>query len=163
MPLLKIIQKPYLSWDALDVVIHKYVLHKALAAGGIHVDPPSAAEQMHMVKEVYGQTEGTQLRQFVLSFSDWETERIKSLNELKEIAYLICHYYAGSFQIIFGIHNNGRYHIHFVMNTVSFCDGSRYHHRNADDNALALYIRFGCIPYNTEKNLRITKIPVYYN
>lgn len=163
MPILKIVQRPYLNSDALDVVIHNYVLYKALALGGFNVDPQSASEQMHMVKEVYGQTSGTQLRQFVLSFSDWETERIKSVDELKEIACRVCYYYAQSFQIIFGVHNDGRYHIHFVMNTVSFCDGSRYHHRNADDNELAAYTRACCFPWYVEKALKITRIPVYYN
>lgn len=162
MPVLKIVQRPYLNWDALNVVIHKYVLHKALASGGFNVDPQNAAEQMHLVKEAYGQTDGTQLRQFVLSFSDWETNRIGSLDELKEIACRVCYYYGRNFQIIFGVHNNGRYHIHFAMNTVSFYDGSRYHHRNADDNELAAYIRACCFPWHIEKSLRITRIPVYY-
>ena len=65
MSCLKIVPEPYLNPDALDVLIHHYVFRKAKLIGGLSVDSYHAAEQMHLVKELWGQTGGKQLRHFI--------------------------------------------------------------------------------------------------
>lgn len=135
MSCLKIVPGPYLNTDALDRVIDGYVFCKAKLIGGLSVDPIHAVEQMRMVKRLWFQTDGCQLRHFVLCFNDCECDHIHGAGSLQAGAYEVCEYYAGEYQIVFGIHHpgNGRWDIHFVMNNVSFRTGKRYRsHRILD-------------------------------
>lgn len=148
MSILKIVSEPYLNHDALEKEIHGYVFRKALLIGGLSVDPLHAAEQMHLVKRLWFQTEGCQLRHFILSFDNGECEHINGTWSLQAGAYGICEYYADQYQIVFGIHRNreGRWHIHFVMNTVSFLTGKKYQVKNVYDYDLSHHILTCLLP-----------------
>ena len=76
MSILKIVPEPYLNHDALEKEIQGYVFRKALLIGGMSVDPLHAAEQMHLVKSLWFQTDGCQLRHFILIFNDRECDHI---------------------------------------------------------------------------------------
>ena len=140
MSCLKIVPEPYLNPDALDVLIHHYVFRKAKLIGGLSVDPYHAAEQMHLVKELWGQTGGKQLRHFILSFNDKESSLVFDPSSLLMGSYGVCEYYSNEFQIVFGIHRGRTWHIHFVMNTVSFLTGKRCPNKESDDIALKHHI-----------------------
>lgn len=159
MAALKIVPGEYLNHDALERLIHGYVFHKALLSGGYGVDPPYAAEQMHIVKQYWNQTHGKQLRHFVLSFNEKESSEIKHTDDLIMGAYQICqYYYEGGYQNVFGIHrpiNSKNWHIHFVVNNVNFLTGERLPESNRLDYELKMEI-LAC-------NLPVKQIQIYYD
>ena len=133
MPCLKIVPESYVNSDALDCLVHKYIYPKSHTIGGLSVDPAHAAEQMKLVKKLWLKEDGCQLLHFILAFNPWESERIKSAGELMPLAYEVCGYFAIDFQVIFGIHfgKTGLWHIHFVVNSVSFATGERLLRKNS--------------------------------
>lgn len=118
MPCLKIVPESYVNADALERLIHGYIFFKSRSYGGLAVDPAHAAEQMKLVKQLWYKENGSQLLHFILAFSSWESERIKSAGELMPLAYDVCSCFADDYQIVFGIHygRTGLWHIHFVVN-----------------------------------------------
>lgn len=163
MPNIKIAPGDYLNGDALEREIYGYVYPQAFIIGGLAVDPNFAVEQMRMIKEVWNQTAGKQLHHFILSFSPWESSKITDVRKLEKLAYSVCEYFADTNQIVFGIHDNGRLHVHFVINSVNYLTGKKFTHNNSDDDALAEYIRCFCIPKTLGNIFPIKKIQVYYN
>lgn len=161
MPILKFPAGSYVNADAVEKEL-RYVFGKSLAKGGMSVDPEHAAPQMQMVKTVWGQTDGKMLHHFILSFSDFESQRIRSMGELLSLGYHICCLYAGEFQIVFGIHHSSTWHIHFVMNSVSFSTGRKFVHNKADDAFLTDYIRTCSLPFAFGDRIRSNFLPVYY-
>ena len=156
MSCLKIVSQPYVNQDALDILIHRYVLPKSKLYGGLSVDPLHAAEQMKLVKELWCQTIGKQLRHFILSFDEYESSDISSPASLWVGACGICEFFASEYQIVFGIHQSyGRWHIHFVMNNISFVTGKRYPEKNCNDYQLREYTLSLPLPTN--------KVDVYYS
>lgn len=162
MPVLKISSGAYLNPDALDQLITDYLYRKAIAKGGAMTDPDYAAQQMHMVKEVWGKTAGKQLHHFILIFSEWESARIQNAEELLELGYHVCMIFGNRFQCVFAVHYDGRYHIHFVLNSVSYQTGEKFVHNIRDDLMLAEYIRSCCIPSTFGQRIGNRKIAVYY-
>lgn len=157
MPCLKIVPESYMNADALDRLIHGYIFFKSKSYGGLSVDPAHAAEQMKLVKQLWYKENGSQLLHFILAFSPWESERIKSAGELMPLAYDICSYFAENYQIIFGVHYSkaGLWHIHFVVNSVSFTTGNRLLRKNSTYQALKYHIQ-SCLPDGRS-------IRIYYN
>ena len=147
MPCLKIVPESYVNSDALDCLVHKYIYPKSHTIGGLSVDPAHAAEQMKLVKQLWYKENGSQLLHFILAFNPWESERIKSAGELMPLAYEVCGYFAIDFQVIFGIHfgKTGLWHIHFVVNSVSFATGERLLRKNSIYLALKYHIQ-SCVP-----------------
>ena len=94
MPCLKIVPESYVNSDALDCLVHKYIYPKSHTIGGLSVDPAHAAEQMKLVKQLWYKENGSQLLHFILAFSPWESERIKSAGELMPFAYDVCSCFA---------------------------------------------------------------------
>ena len=162
MPNLKIVPGDYVNPDALDREIKGYVIPKAFLVGGLAVDPNTAVEQMKLIKMVWNQTGGKQLYHFVLNFSPWESSQITNLQKLVALGYKICEHFSDEYQIVFGLHDNGHIHIHFVMNSVSYRTGKKFTHRNTDDFFLADCIRDFYIPSTLGHLFPISKIPVYY-
>ena len=157
MPCLKIVPESYVNSDALDCLVHKYIYPKSHTIGGLSVDPAHAAEQMKLVKKLWLKEDGCQLLHFILAFNPWESERIKSAGELMPLAYEVCGYFAIDFQVIIGIHfgKTGLWHIHFVVNSVSFATGERLLRKNSIYLALKYHIQ-SCLPDGRS-------IPIYYN
>ena len=152
----KIVPEPYLNQDALERLIHGYVFPKAKLIGGLSVDLVHSAEQMHLVKELWFQTNDRQLRHFVLCFTDKESQHIFSPEGLAYGAYRVCDYYADEYQIVFGVHQScGRWHIHFVMNNVSFVTGKRYRDCIRNDSDFKCHIMTCLFP--------IDYIEIYYD
>lgn len=156
MPCLKIVPESYANSDALDCLI-RYIYSKSYRIGGLSVDPAHAAEQMKLVKQLWYKENGCQLLHFILAFSPWESEWIKSAGELIPLAYEVCSYFAEDYQIIFGVHHSkaGLWHIHFVVNSVSFTTGERILRKTNTYLALEYHIQ-SCLPDGRS-------IRIYYN
>lgn len=155
MSCLKIVSEPYLNRDALELLIHGYVFRKAVLIGGAAVDPVHAAEQMHLVKDLWFQNSGRQLKHFVLCFTEQECSHLSGAGSLQIGAYEVCDYFAKEYQIVFGIHQNyNKWHIHFVMNNISFVTGKRYREQRSSDLSLKTHISTCLFPTN--------RVDVYY-
>ncbi len=156
MPCLKIVPESYVNSDALECLI-RYIYSKSHIIGGLSVDPAHAAEQMKLVKQLWYKENGCQLLHFILAFNPWESERIKNAGELMPLAYDVCSCFADDYQIVFGIHcgRTGLWHIHFVVNSVSFATGNRILRKNSAYSALKYHIQ-SCLPDGRS-------IPIYYN
>lgn len=148
MSILKIVPEPYMNPDAPEKLIHRYIFPKALLIGGMSVDPLHAAEQMHLVKNLWFQTDGCQIRHFILIFNERECGHINGAWSLQTGAYQVCEYYADQYQIVFGVHQSktGLWHIHFAMNTVNFLTGKKYRSKNVYDYDLSYHILTCLLP-----------------
>lgn len=68
MPVLIMIDKSYNDEEALHDVI-SYICRGGYGyIGGYGVDPRYAAEQMQLVKQLWGKEQGRQVRHFIVSF-----------------------------------------------------------------------------------------------
>ena len=104
--------------------------------GGFNGDISRADEQMVLVKEYYHKTSKRMMRHFVVSFEDKV-----SAYDAYILGYQIAAYYAGRYQIVFGVHEDtDNLHIHFVFNTVSFVDGLKYSGDTCDLSRLKAYV-----------------------
>lgn len=149
MSILKFVSKPYVNQDALEKLIHGYIFPDSVLYGGLAVDPLHAAEQMHLVKELWCQTEGKQLRHFVLCLDRYESADISRPEALWVGACDICEYFASEYQIVFGIHRVfNDWHIHFAMNNVSFVSGKRFPEKNTYDYQLQRFLLTLPLPTN---------------
>lgn len=158
MPCIKIVPKLYVEEGADKGLIDEYIYRKALAKGGLAVDPVHAVEHMRIYRQLLTHQPGAQLYHFILAFSERESRAFPSINLLVYMAYEICSFLADEYQIIFGIHdigypNNKRWHIHFAMNAVSYRTGKRYRRNKYTDAALKNYVE--CVVGK--------KVEVYYN
>lgn len=153
MSIIKIVCGDYTNPESLNNLIHGYVFRKADLYGGLAVDPSHAAEQMLLVKKLWGKTQGQQLRHFILSFSDYESTRIQHAHHLQMIAYWVCEHYADEYQIVYGIHSFPRFHIHFVINSISYKTGGRFPRKRFQDFELQIVI----------ESILSARVPIYYD
>ncbi len=87
---------------------------------------------MQIVKNYYGKNSGNQLVHFDISFD----RNVYTAAYADKLARKIAKYYADHYQLVYTVHtkertNDDRYeknilHVHMVMNSVSFMDGSEY-------------------------------------
>ena len=85
---------------------------------------------MHDVAVAYEKNSGLRLRHSILSFAPNENV---SAAEAAEIAQEAINYYGDAYQIISAVHEDtDDIHIHFVMNQISYVDGSRYRGKKSD-------------------------------
>jgi hypothetical protein len=111
---------------ALDYL---YDHEKALHIGGYGVDPSDLQKtyrQMVFVKEYFHRTQDNPLIHFIVSFGD----EVKTYKKAKALAVLIGAFFGGEYQLLWAVHQKKRggsmFHIHFIMNSVSFIDGKLY-------------------------------------
>lgn len=89
--------------------------------GGMGVIPKYAVEMMQSVKDLYCSNEKSKLLHCMLSLPE---QYVISEWDMYEIAYSIASYFKGH-QVVFGVHTNTKcLHVHFLVNTVSYEDGS---------------------------------------
>lgn len=146
MEVVKICNEKYKKSDDLKNVI-RYATDPEKTyglIGGLGVNPFNPQEmifQMQMIKrsfekEGYGRR---QLRHFIVSF---ESEWMVSPKLALTIAYDIAKFYAGQYQISFGVHQDtDNVHIHFVQNTVSYLDGRMFSENWAELSKLKNYVQ----------------------
>ena len=123
MPNLLIVRNSYLDLGSVQRLLN-YVLRTSFY-GGYAIDPEQAYDQMRLVKEAYHNTEGVQLKHFLLTFSHEEMMHL-DFKDLLELGFQVGKVLE-RYQIVYCIHLDSDYiHMHFVMNTVSFEDGKKY-------------------------------------
>lgn len=123
MAVLKEVEKSYKSKAALKAVLN-YIMDKSVAVEGGAVNPHYAAECMLIVKDVYHKTAGRQIRHFVLSFSATDDMDLACVCQINR---WITALFMERFQIVSAVHTDTNlFHIHFVINTVSYLDGMMY-------------------------------------
>ena len=119
-------------YNALDYLYDK---EKALHIGGYGVDTTNLEKtyrQMVYVKKYFHKTEDNPLIHFIVSFGD----EVTTYNKAKSFAILIGAFFKCRYQLLWAVHQKKRgdslFHIHFIMNTVSFVDGKIYNSSNVN-------------------------------
>lgn len=153
MACIKVAAGPYQNQGCLFRLIHEYIYPKAVYVGGMNIDPQYASIEMEIVKNIWMQKQGVQLFHFILSFSAVESVSFVDPRDVRYIAYEICELFADKFQIIFGIHSATNLHVHFVLNSVSYQDGSRFDSNNTFLNNLRKQVSF----------ILNRSVPLYFN
>lgn len=147
MDMLKVIQNTNSSDDYLYNAI-RYIINKteAVRYDGYHVDPDNAYEQMMYVKRYFSKTSGNQLMHFVVSFD------VRSVNDedtALRCGYRIAQYFDDRFQTVFSVHEKdscynsklkSMYHVHLILNSVSFIDGKMFAEGKGELASFAEYI-----------------------
>lgn len=142
MPVLIMMNKPYNDEDALATLVN-YVCRMGYGyCGGYGVDVHNAAQQMQLVKDLWGKNRGRRVRHFILSFGP--SEHIGYERAMK-LGFDICRYYR-DYQSVYGLHEDTAHqHLHFAVNTVSFETGKMYSEGVSDWHCLRGYIQ-GLLP-----------------
>lgn len=123
MPKIILIENDYPNSDSLYRVLN-YVLRSDLI-GGYALDPAHAYRQMMMVKNAYHKTDGAQLLHFVISYASKEAYQL-SMDEMLHLGFLAAQQF-GNFQAAYALHcDTCHFHLHIVLNTISYEDGHRY-------------------------------------
>lgn len=137
MGILKIVNRNYSTSNedasfvnAMDETMIAYIMNPEKTKGLIFgfntllSSPADMAEQFIIVRKIFHKEDGRLLRHFIISFAEDEI-----IDEKRAFYYGItaANYYANKYQIVFGIHQDTKnIHIHFLMNTVSYVDGSKF-------------------------------------
>lgn len=131
-----------------DVVNYCMQSNKAPSSymGSCGVSLSQPAYEMQRIAEAYGKDCGLRLRHTVLSFSGEEKRKLGRfkkgvLGQLYRIGLYALQYYKDKYQMLFVIHEDTvHYHIHFVMNTVSYVDGAKYRGDKSDYYGFLSYL-----------------------
>ena len=134
--------KEYLK-NAVNYIVDNPV---ACFYSGINVCPEKAYKQMRNIKKYFGKTSGNQLVHFVVCFNN----EVDDLTTAEKYARKIAEYYKSRYQILYAIHQELRltnsgyakswFHIHIVMNSVSFVDGKMFADNKKDIGRFMEYI-----------------------
>lgn len=90
----------------------------------------TAAAEMQATAASFGKDSGKRLRHTVLSFHESEHVTPKQAHAYGQ---QIIQHYADEYQMAYAVHTNTENpHIHFVMNQISYVDGSRYRGQKKD-------------------------------
>ena len=145
MGILKVIQNTDSKGDYLYNAL-AYIKRGSKAYNAYRVSPKKAYEQMTTVKKYFGKTSGNQLMHFMISFN----ENMDTVDKCKEATYEIAKYFGERFQVCYAIHydpncdENGvvrsLYHLHMIVNSVSYVDGKMFSKGKDDINRFMHYI-----------------------
>ena len=120
-----------------------YDKEKALHIGGYGVDPydlKKTYEQMLYVKNYYHKTQENPIMHFIVSFGD----EVRTYEKAKAWAILIGAFFKNQYQLLWAVHKKKRgeslFHVHFIMNTVSFVDGKLYNSSRAHLTDFCKYV-----------------------
>ena len=90
--------------------------------GGLNVIPEYAIPAFQYVKYYFNATEGEQFKHIIVSFRKYVPPSF-----VEAMAYKIGYCFARKYQVVFGVHKDAEnsIHIHYIINTTNFHDGSR--------------------------------------
>lgn len=138
----------YRDPDAVQDVINYITSESKVSSDGIicgAVSPENAAAEMNHVIESYHKKSGPRIRHSVLSFSP---EEPITPRQVKKVAKECVQYYKDDYQIVSAVHEDRDHlHIHFVMNTTSYCTGRKYHGDKADYYGFLKHMSQATAPY----------------
>ena len=147
MGFLKLIVKQNAGKEYLRNAVN-YITENADACfySGINICPEKAYMQMRNVKKYFGKTSGKQLVHFVVCFNN----EVDDITTAKRYARKIVEYYKSRYQILYAIHQELRhtksgyakswFHVHIVINSVSFVDGKMFADNKKDIGRFMEYI-----------------------
>lgn len=145
----------YHDVDAIRDVIN-YIFDPAKTPsgyiGGVAVDPQNAIHQMTTLSVLYAQSKGVALRHMILAFEPKElgSRKRDTLYFANALAFQIAHFYGGSYQIVYAVHENTpKPHVHFVMNTTNYRTGQKYSGSRSDFYRFIAYINELLAPFGT--------------
>lgn len=123
MPHIKIVNENYDNDNAISNLFG-YITSCSKCGGmtgGYNVIPQYAVRMMKTVRQLYCKYDGSQLIHIILSLSSGET---MSEEAMYKFSLCIASYFCNH-QVVFGIHSDtNNLHTHFMVNTVSFRNGS---------------------------------------
>lgn len=122
--IIRLNNKSYKNLDAIDKV-YKYMTQPSKAGGmvgGFNVIPEHAVYMMKAVKQIYNKEGGRQLLHIILSFPPGVAVADEAMFDIS--SYIAS--YFRNHQVVFSIHSDTNHmHSHFMVNTISFADGSK--------------------------------------
>ncbi|MBQ7562358.1 MAG: hypothetical protein IJT16_00030 [Lachnospiraceae bacterium] len=96
-------------------------------------NPDEISSEMQSIQELYRKTKGIRIRGEIAVI---EKEKLgeDKLSEIKDIAFAFAGYYMDrGYQTAYGIYDaKDCFEIRYAINTVSYADGAKYRHNNAD-------------------------------
>ena len=124
MQYIKFVNEAYQNSDAI-LNLYNYMTNPVKTmglTGGYNLIPQYTVQMMKTVKQIYGKDNGKQLLHIIISLSGAESISKEAMYEISlHIASCFC-----DNQVLFSVHSDtGHLHTHFMVNTVSFRDGSR--------------------------------------
>ncbi len=107
-------------------------LNGNVKCGGCFISPINPVASMDEVAQFYGEIGGLQLVHFIVEFEPIE---MRDPDNAGHIANLLAQDIGGRYQTFWVLHDNDEYlHFHFIINPVSYIDGSRYPDANDSSN-----------------------------
>lgn len=117
-------------------------------------------EEFLKTQSVFKNTSGFRARHEIVSFQPDEYMDCLGVCQIVPIAYHLANWYFNQgFQVVFAIHaDTPNLHIHFVINTVSFITGKKYHCNYSQFRNQKDYIE-SVITKLTQKNKKLPALP----
>lgn len=135
--------------QVLDYATNPKKTNSEIICGGALV-PELATLSMECVTDAYHNEIGTHLRHSILSFSKDSITKEDAIN----IGRKAIQYYEDEYQILAAVHTDEPHpHLHFVMNTTNYNDGSKYKGRKQDLYAFQKHLKAILKPYGLSVNL----------
>ena len=158
--ILKVVSGEYTNPDAVFNAI-SYVASHAIGCNGIGCSAiaEEAIYDFHRIKALYGKTDGKQLKHIVVAFNPSTSINEESIHWIAW--YIAAYFHYASYQVFYGIHETQikkrtAYHIHLIVNTVSFATGLRLNWFVTDKDNFIQYIE--SLPYG----FSISSVNSYY-
>ncbi len=133
----------YNSMYLMKALNYLYDREKALHIGGYGVDTSDLKKtykQMCYVKKYFHKTQENPMIHFIISFGD----EVRTYEKAKAYAVLIGAFFKCGYQLIWAVHKKKRgdslFHIHMIMNSVSFVDGKLYDSSRVNLTKLCDYV-----------------------
>ena len=108
-------------------------LEKEPLIGGWAVDPNHAIYEMELLSRLYHKNSGIRLRHWTVDFLDSDLRRLEQcmgcdkVLAVYRLGYELTAYFADRYQVVFSVHTDKALpHLHAMMNSVSYIDGSKY-------------------------------------
>ena len=124
--------------------LHRYVFKNELRGiGGYGVNPfviDLANLQMLFIKVCYGKESGNPLIHIIVSLD----QCAQTIEKACEYADEFARYYKNKYQVIWAVHEKergaSRFHVHLIINSVSYVNGKMFHGDLSEMNAYSRYI-----------------------
>ncbi len=117
---------------------------RAIYVNGFGVNPYNlndVYDQMLGVKRYFGKTSGNPLVHIVVSFDESVREPWRAV----ELGLAIAGYFTSNYQVLWcvhhKIHGDSHFHIHYVLNSVSYVDGRMFHCGIPELSAFQAFVR----------------------
>ena len=136
---LKLVDEPYKNPDAIKK-LYEYMINPVKTSGltgCYNALPGQEIYMMKHVKRLFGKDDGRQLLHFIISLSPNSNISEEAMFE-KSSCIASCFY---KHQVVFSVHSDTPHiHSHFMVNTISFLDGSRI----TDDDGVRRFLNEIC-------------------